>query len=126
MSETFTYDNLFAGDHEKKTKPVTVLSGQSVVKGQLMGRITASGKYRACNSGLVDGAQVCDAIMAFDVDASAADAPGIVYLTGDFNRNALTIATSPAAGDTVAAHEQEARERGIFFSGQVNVLGGIS
>lgn len=125
MSESFSYDNLFAGDHPKKTKPVTVLSGETVVKGQLMGRITASGKYKACNTGHSDGAEVCDAIMAHDVDASGGDTEGIAYLTGDFNSNALTIAQSPSA-DTVAAHEQEARQRGLFFSGQVTVLGGIS
>ena len=125
MSESFSFDNLFAGDYPKKTKPVTVLSGENVVKGQLMGKITASGKYRACNTGLSDGAEVCDGVMTADVDASAADAPGIVYLTGDFNRNGLTIAQSPSA-DTIAGHEAEMRLRSLFVSDSVSVLGTIS
>lgn len=126
MSENFNFDNLFSGDYPKKTEPVTILSGQSVVRGQIMGRITASGKYRACNSGLVDGAQICDGIMADAVDASAADTPGIVYLTGEFNANKLTLVKTPTAGDTIAGHKQEARLRGIFFTGFVSVSGSIS
>ena len=118
-------DNLYTGNFPLKTKPVTVLSGENVVRGQVMGKVTASGKFRACNVGLSDGAEVAEAIMAGDVDASLADVPGITYLTGSFSSNGMTIAQTPSA-DTLAGHDAEMRLRSLFVEGQVSVLGTIS
>lgn len=125
LLDIHTEDNLLSGDFPRVTAPVTVLSGQNVVRGQVMGKITASGKYRACNSGLTDGAEVAEAVMAADVDASLSDLPGIVYLTGEFNSNAMTVAALPSV-DTLSMHVTALRLRGIFTQGQVSVLGTIT
>lgn len=122
MSETYTHDNLLAGDFPLKTLPVTVLSGESVPRGRVMGKVTASGKYRSCNDALSDGAEVAEAVMAEAVDASSGDAPGIVYLTGDFNERQLTF----GGDDTVSDHYSEMRLRSLFVSGSASVLGTIS
>ncbi len=123
---TYNEDNLLAGDFPLKTKPVTVLSGETVVRGQVMGKVTSGGKFRGCNVGLSDGAEVAEAVLAEDVDASLADAPGIVYLTGSFNTRQMSVATSPTGSDTVTAHEAELRLRSIFINGSVSVLGTIN
>ena len=119
---SFTHDNLLAGDFPLTTMPVTVLSGESVPRGRVMGKVTASGKYRSCNDALSDGAEVAEAVMAEAVDASAADAPGIVYLTGDFNSNSLSF----GGDDVVADHYAEMRLRSMFIHGSASVLGTIS
>lgn len=124
-SESITYDNLFSSDYPKKTKPVTVLSGENLPRGRICGKITASGKYRGCNIGLADGAEVADGVLAGAVDASSADAPGIVYLTGGFNRRQLSVSALPTAADTVTAHEAEMRLRSLFIDDGVSVLGTI-
>ena len=122
---SFSHDNLFAGDFPKKTAPVTILTGNNLVKGTLLGKITASGKYVACNSGLSNGAEVPEAVLAGDVDASGGDVPGIGYLTGDFNSNAMTVAVLPSI-DTLSVHTSALRNKSIFITNPVSVLGTIS
>lgn len=122
---TSNFDNLLAGDFPLKTKPVTILSGENVVRGQVMGKQTSGGKFRGCNVGLSDGAEVAEAVLAEDVDASLADAPGIVYLTGEFNVRQMSVASAPTGSDTVEAHEAEMRMRSIFIDDSVSVLGTI-
>jgi len=49
-----------------------------------------SGKYRAYNAAGVDGAQYPTAILAMDIDATAADVPAPAYVAGQFHDTALT------------------------------------
>lgn len=41
MSETYAFDNLIAGDHPIVTSEVTVLTGNNLAKGTVLGKITA-------------------------------------------------------------------------------------
>ena len=117
-----THDNLLAGDFPLVTLPITVVSGENVSRGAVMGKITASGKYKLCTVDSSDGSEVAELVMSMDVDASAADAPGIGYLTGDFNENALTFGSV----DTYADHASEMRLRSLFVHNPVTVNGTIS
>ena len=49
-----TYDNLLA-EGPYVTQPEIILSGQNVVRGSVMGRVTASGKLKIVDSGNSDG-----------------------------------------------------------------------
>lgn len=109
VRETLTgvkYDELFGGvEVEVFTRNVTIASGQNVKRGTLLG--ITSGKYTIAAKG---GKAV--AVAAEDINAVSADTVGTAYITGYFNREKLIA----ASGDTVAAHEEELRDAGIFLT----------
>lgn len=61
---------------------VTLLAGMPYPVGAVLGRITASGKYKLATSGGTDGAQTASAVLLYAVDATLADATGIVVARG--------------------------------------------
>ena len=86
-----TVVQLFAGDFPRVTKPITIASGAGVLtKGTVLGKITASGKYKAYTNANSDGSEVAKLILAEDVDATSADVNAVAYASGHFNSAALT------------------------------------
>ena len=61
---------------------VTLLAGMPYPVGAVLGRITASGKYKLATHGGTDGAQTATAVLLYAVDATLADAVGIVLARG--------------------------------------------
>lgn len=61
---------------------ITLLAGMPYPVGAVLGRITASGKYKLATSGGTDGAQTATAVLLYAVDATLADAVGIVVARG--------------------------------------------
>ncbi len=61
---------------------VTLLAGTNYPVGAVLGRITASGKMKLSTATGTDGAQNAAAVLLYDVDATAADATGIVVMRG--------------------------------------------
>ena len=57
---------------------VTILSGQNLAAGTVVGKVSASGKYIAYDDDNADGSQTAAGILYAAVDASAADAPGVI------------------------------------------------
>jgi hypothetical protein len=105
-------DNLFAGDKQSFGEKATLVSGQNLTRGALLGQITASGKYNLALSAAGDGSNTPRAILAHDCDASGGDKECIVYKEGTFNTNAITLGT----GITLSTATKEAlRALGIFF-----------
>lgn len=105
-------DNLLAGDFDRETRTVTIVSGTAALtRGAVLGRVTASGKYNLSLAAAGDGSEVPEAILAEDADASAADVEAPVYLTGTFNEDAITIGT----GHTADSIRQGLRDKGIFL-----------
>lgn len=94
---SYTPDKLLAGSMPLASKKVTILSGQTVARGAVLGKITTGGKYILSLSAAADGSQTPDAILSHDADASGGDVEAIVYTRGDFNQNALTIGTAHTA-----------------------------
>lgn len=119
-AEIYLPDQLIAGQFQPVTQPVTIASGAGVLtRGTVLGRITASGKYIKSASAAGDGSQTPVAVLADDVDATSADAAAGVYMTGEFNSNALTL----GAGWTVATVTNALRAFGIFVK---TVTGALS
>ena len=107
---TYTPDNLLAGNaHLLVARKVTVLSGQVLQRGAVLGTITSSGKAILSLATAVDGSQTPDLILAEAVDATGADATALAYARGDFNAGALTLGT----GHTVASIREGLRAKGI-------------
>jgi hypothetical protein len=72
LADVLSYEapNLFSRDD------VTVITGQNLAVGTVVGRITASGKITILAPGASDGSEVAFGVMAAPVDASAADKKG--------------------------------------------------
>lgn len=90
---------------------VTLKSGQVYPKGAVLGKITASGLCTLVDSTAVDGSQTAKYILSEEVDATAADAPGIAYRQGKFNEAALTFGGT----DTADTHRAALEARGTFL-----------
>ena len=117
MSEVYIPNNLFAGHVMPKVDDtVTVAAGQGVLsRGTLLGVVTATGLAKVVSKAANDGSEKVYAVLAENVDTTNGDVQAPVYLTGEFNENALTV----AAGDTVADHKASARAVGIFIKSTV-------
>jgi hypothetical protein len=88
---------------------VTLLEGTNYPVGAVLGRITASGKYKLATSGGSDGAQTASAVLLYAVDASATDAIGVVVARGPaiVSKAALVFdATVDDAPKTATKHGQ--------------------
>ncbi|MBO6886018.1 MAG: head decoration protein [Marivita sp.] len=88
---------------------VTLLAGANYPVGAVLGRITASGKMKLSTATGTDGAQNAAAVLLYDVDATAADATGIVVLRGPaiVSKAALVFdASVDDAAKTAAKHTQ--------------------
>jgi len=115
-TETFTYDHLFAGDSaDIITDSGTLVAGQDLKRGAVLGKITASGKLTLANSTNTDGSQVAFAILAADTDATSADKTCPIYLAGEFNSNALIFGGT----DTPATHKDALRGIDIYLKDTV-------
>jgi hypothetical protein len=94
---TFTPDHLRAGDFPVRTAVVTIAAGAAHVRGELLGKITADGNYDLSASAAADGSEAPVAILAEDADATDGAVEAVVYITGDFNSNAMTFGTGHTA-----------------------------
>lgn len=120
-SDVFVPDQLIAGRFPLVTDTITLVSGQNLARGAVLGKITSSGKYTLSLSASSDGSQVPSAILADAVDASGGDKlAGVylagVYLAGEFNANALTI----GASHTAASIKDTLRDAGIYLKTAVS------
>jgi hypothetical protein len=57
---------------------VTVASGQNIAVGQVVGRVTASGKIATFNPTAADGTQNAIGVALTAVDATGGDKPGVI------------------------------------------------
>ena len=102
-SETFTPENLRAGDYPIVTDEVTIVSGQNLVKGSVIGKITASGKYKLTDYPATDGSEKPVFVLAQDIDASGGDVSNAgVYASGEFSLDKLVWGASTDATSTIS------------------------
>jgi len=88
---------------------VTLLAGTNYPVGAVLGRITASGKMKLSTATGTDGAQNAAAVLLYDVDATAADATGIVVVRGPAIVSKATLVFDASVDDaakTAAKHAQ--------------------
>ena len=117
MAETYTPDNLIAGETKTVCDIVTIASGGVALKrGAVLGLVTATGKYILSTTTAVDGSQTPYTILAEDCDPSVADVTHVaVYAKGEFNANALSFGT----GHTSATVKAPLRDAGIYIKTSV-------
>jgi hypothetical protein len=104
-------DNLLAGEYPRIERLVTIAAGADLAKGAVLGRITASGKFKLSASASSDGSQTPDAILAEKANAAGADVQAVVYFSGEFNENALTL----GVGHTLDAVRLTLKAKSIYL-----------
>lgn len=88
------YDKLFSGPNRSEIKSLIVTgTGSALKRGELV--TFSEGKVKAIST----KADAVFGVVAEDVDASSTDASVTVYLNGDFNKEAITVANSVAVDD---------------------------
>ena len=115
-AESYIPDQLIAGNAKLITDTVTFPEGAVVMRGSVLGVITASGKYVLALEAATDGSSTPVAIAADYVDPTLSDVSGGVYLAGEFNGNALTL----GAGITLAAAKEALRPLAIWIKSAVS------
>ena len=101
--------NLLANDDDITTRKVTIVGGAAHVRGEVIGKITASGKYALSAAAAADGSETPDLVLAEDVDATGGDREAIAYETATVVSTALIL----GAGHTVASIREGLRGKGI-------------
>jgi hypothetical protein len=83
---------------------LTVVSGAGVLEaGTLLGKITASGKYKAYANANSDGSETAAAILYAGIDATAADAVAVAIVRhAEVNAGSLIGLDAPARVDLTA------------------------
>lgn len=114
-TETYNYDQLLAGSSPVVSRSVILLSGENRSRGALLGKVTASGKYKLSLAGAIDGSEAPDAILGKDTDASAGDQETIIYLSGEYNEESLTYGT----GHTKDSVRDGLRDKNIYLKAPV-------
>jgi len=87
---------------------VTVASGQNLAAGQVVGRVTASGKIATFNAGAIDGTQNAVGVMLAAVNATSGDQPGVMVARHAIvvGRDSLVWSGSPTNAQKDAAIAQ--------------------
>lgn len=109
---TVTRDHLLGGEIPAIPEVMTIISGQNLSRGAVIGKITTGGKGTVMVAGASDGSEDFYAVLAEDCDASAGDKVGTVYKTGMFITNELTFGAATTIADV---DKDAARGMGCFF-----------
>lgn len=94
---TYTPDLLIAGDHPIRTRGVTLQTGLTLVRGQLVVLTATESEYEAYAGGAITAGSLLG-LLVEDADTTGGAASVMIYVSGDFNANAITI----ASGGTLA------------------------
>lgn len=75
---TYPFEVILSEGESIAREKVTLISGQNLKVGTVLGLITASGKYTLHDVAAVDGSQTAAAVLLVDTDATSADATTVV------------------------------------------------
>ncbi len=94
---------------------VTLLAGTDYPLGAVLGKITASGKYKLSPDTGTDGSEVAVAVLIEAVDATAADATGLIVARGPaiVSKAQLNFDATVGTAAKIAAKEGQLAAAGI-------------
>jgi hypothetical protein len=99
VTSSVTYDGLLVDDFPYHTDTGTILTGQDLSRGTLLGKITSGGKLQACDHTASDGSETPYAVLAADIDTTGGDATGLFIDFGCFDPAKMTFGGSTAIAD---------------------------
>ena len=89
-TSSLAQDNLFAGKYPDVEEGGTLITGQNLTRGTVLGLITASGKLSIFDTANADGTEIPYGVLLESTDATAADEVCPVAVSGKFQIDALT------------------------------------
>lgn len=110
--EAVVHEQLFMPGKDPVLASFTVLTGQTLAAGSVLGIVTASGKLKLSLSAATDGSEVPFAVLIEDLDTTGGDKVFPVAVEGYFNEEALVFGTGHDADSVRVA----LRDRGIYLS----------
>lgn len=83
---------------------ITIVSGSgALAAGTVLGKITASGKYKAYDDDNADGSETAAAVLLYPVDATSADViASVIFRFAEIKSGAVVWASTNDAGDKTA------------------------
>lgn len=91
-------------ENQYSREKVTIASGNTIVKGEVLGIVTASSEYAAFDQGAADGTENAAGIAIDDYDASAAAVEGVAIVRDAIVvENNLTFPSGITAGEQATA-----------------------
>lgn len=112
VKETHTPDRLIAGAFPLVTGNVTLAASEgTLARGSVLGKVTATGKYKLTDKASSDGSEVASMILAEDTDITEEVENAPVYLSGQFAESAVVFGGESAVAD----HKDELRGVGIYL-----------
>jgi hypothetical protein len=94
---------LSEANFHRSRENVTVLSGQVLLAGAVVGKITSGGKYAVFNNDLSDGTEAAAGVLVSDCDATDGDVEAaIIARDAEVNANELIWAATEDATDIAA------------------------
>lgn len=108
-------NGLFASEAPVYIRPITLVSGQNLPAGAVLGRITTGGKFALSVATASDGSQTPVAVLLGAVDASAGDKSALAAFTGGFKQDRLTWGD----GHTPASAWQALAARRLFLHEEI-------
>lgn len=109
-------ERLIAGDTMPRvTTDVVIAASQTIVRGSLLGRITANGQWVLSLAGSSDGSQIPRAVAAAAITTTGATAEVAAYRTGEFSEAAITFGT----GHTAASVREGLADLNIYLRAAV-------
>jgi hypothetical protein len=105
---TYAPNDLLVSDVPVVTRNITLITGQNLLRGAVLGQITASGKYNLSLAAAVDGSEDPALVLAHDCDATGADKVCAAYASAAFESTKLIL----GAGHTATSVERAFRDAG--------------
>ncbi len=106
-----TPQNLIAGEFPRVGRIMTITGSGTLTAGAVLGKITADGHYCLSDAAATNGSEQPEAVLGEAIDLSAGNKQGLVYLTGEFNTQALSLGN----GHSLASIAVILRARSIFL-----------
>jgi hypothetical protein len=101
-------------DEQFRDEVITFAAAATLLKGTLLGRVTAGGKLKAFATGASDGSEKPVAVLTYDVVAvGAGDVVARPLVKGEVNRNRLIIAADGHGNNLTPAILDQLRDYGI-------------
>lgn len=94
------YNEFFMPGKDPVFLPLTILTGQTLSKGSVLGVVTATGKLKLSASAAVDGSETPRFVLGEDLDTTGGDKVFSVIAEGYINETALVFGAGHTA-DTV-------------------------
>ena len=102
-TDNVTQDQLVTPNFPILERGATVLLNQVLVRGSVMGMVTASSKLLLLDKDAVDGSEVPYGVLADSLDTTGADNVGPVFITGEFIEDSLVFEAGTDIDDMRAA-----------------------